>query len=159
MHEAENIIAQFGLQPLPHEGGFYRRTWTGPMVAGRTTGTAIYFLITRDSFSALHRLASDEIWHFYLGDPVRLVQLIPAGGPPKLVTLGSDLGAGQIPQQVVPGGTWQGAQLVEASPRGWSLLGCTMTPGWDDRDFTMGERASLLADFPAAAEWITRLTR
>ena len=129
------------------------------MVAGRTTGTAIYFLITRDSFSALHRLASDEIWHFYLGDPVRLVQLIPAGGPPKLVTLGSDLGAGQIPQQVVPGGTWQGAQLVEASPRGWSLLGCTMTLGWDDRDFTLGERASLLADFPAAAEWITRLTR
>jgi uncharacterized protein len=159
MHEAENIIAQLGLQPLPGEGGYYRRTWTGPLQEGRPAGTAIYFLITRKAFSALHRLTADEIWHFYAGDPVELVRLDPAGFQPAISTLGPEFSAGQVPQQVVPGGTWQGARLVEDGTQGWALLGCTMTPGWDDRDFTLGERARLLTDFPAAAEWIDRLTR
>jgi uncharacterized protein len=159
MHEAENIIAQLGLQPLPGEGGFYQRTWTGSIQDGRPSGTAIYFLITREAFSALHRLAHDEIWHFYAGDPVQLVVLAATDSSPEVVTLGADILAGQTPQRVVSAGIWQGARLADGGSRGWALLGCTMTPGWDDRDWELGVRSDLRREFPAAADWIDRLTR
>lgn len=159
MHEAENIIAQLGLQPLPGEGGFYRRTWTGPETAGRAAGTAIYFLITPEGFSALHRLATDEVWHFYAGDPVQLVLLDPATSRMRIVPLGADVLAGQIPQQAVPAGVWQGARLADGAGRGWALLGCTMAPGWVEREFILGVAAELTAAFPAVAGEIARLTR
>lgn len=160
MDEAEKIIAQLGLQPLPHEGGFFRQTWIAPIQAGKTraAASAIYYLITRDSFSALHRLEMHETWHFHGGDPVRLV-LLHQTGAMEQVTLGMDIHAEEQPQYTVASGTWQGARLVDGAKRGWALLGCTVTPAWDERDFVLGERAALLREFPNAAQEIARLTR
>lgn len=160
MHEAEKIIAQLSLQPLPHEGGFFRQTWIAPLQPGETraAASAIYYLITRDSFSALHRLKMHETWHFYGGDPVRLVLLQPTGAFEQ-VPLGGNVLAGEQPQYTVASGTWQGARLADGSKHGWALLGCTVTPAWDERDFTLGERGALLREFPGAAEEIARLTR
>lgn len=160
MDEAENIIARLGLQPLPGEGGYYRQTWCAPCESGqaRAAASAIYYLITRASFSALHRLAMHETWHFYAGDPARLMLLHAAGGV-ETVTLGADIPAGEQPQVVVPAGTWQGARLVDDAKHGWALLGCTVTPAWDERDFELGERAILSRQFPSAAAEIARLTR
>jgi predicted cupin superfamily sugar epimerase len=128
-------------------------------VAGRSTGTAIYFLITANDFSALRRLEVDETWHFYAGDPVRLVQLSPEHPDGRVVTLGPDVLAGQTPQQGVSAGTWQGARLEDGGTRGWALLGCTMVPGWVEQEFTLGARTGLIAEFPGAAAEIARLTR
>ena len=158
---AQEIIDRLGLVPLPLEGGFFRRTWTGPArgAGGRTAGTAIYFLITETGFSALHRLGMDEVWGFHSGDPVEHVQLAPGDAAPRATILGADLTAGQVPQLVVPGGVWQGARLAPAAASGWALLTCFMAPGWDEREFTLGERAELRREFPAAAQWIEGLTR
>lgn len=161
MCEVEQLINRFGLQPLPDEGGWFRQTWRAPAGGpdGRPGGTAILYLITRDGFSALHRLRMDEVWHFYAGDPVRLVELDPATGQAATVRLGADLLAGQHPQHVVRGGIWQGARLAGHNGRGWALLGCTLVPGWDQRDFEMGHRQQLLAQFPQAEADIVALTR
>lgn len=161
MHEVEQLIARFGLQPLPDEGGWYRQTWRAPAGGpdGRPGGTAILYLITRSGFSALHRLRMDEVWHFYAGDPVRLVELDPVARQAKSVQLGANFAADQQPQHVVRGGIWQGARLARADGCGWALLGCTLVPGWDERDFEMGDRGELLARFPAARADIVALTR
>ncbi len=160
-NEAQQIITTLGLEPLPNEGGFYRRTWTGPATSKddpRAIGTAITFLITPGEFSALHRLETDEVWHFYAGDSVELVQLDASDQTVRKDVLGSGLTAGQIPQIVVPAGIWQGARLA-ADHKGWALLGCTMAPGWNEREFTLGNRESLLERFPQAAPEIHGLTR
>jgi predicted cupin superfamily sugar epimerase len=120
----ELLIERLGLTPLPVEGGHFRQTWLSsdalradglPERYGRAkpAGTAIYYLLTsdRDSFSALHRLPTDEVYHFYLGDPVEMLLLHP-GGASDVVTLGSDVLAGQRVQFVVPRGAWQGSRLV-----------------------------------------------
>lgn len=160
MDEAEKIIARLGLAPLPGEGGWFRRTWTGaPESGGRPAGTAIYFLITPTAFSALHRLATDEVWHHYAGDPVELVRLHPGAAAAEIIVLGPDVLAAQQPQAVVPAGVSQGACLAPGAVRGWALLGCTLAPGWDERVMQLDERATLLAAFPGAAEIIVRLTR
>lgn len=159
--EAQQIITKLGLDPLPNEGGYFRRTWTGPAVFKdncRPIGTAIIFLITPEEFSALHRLATNEVWHFCAGDPVELVQLDASSQAVRRDVLGSDILAGQIPQIVVPAGIWQGARLV-TKDQGWALLGCTMAPGWDDREFRLGNRESLLETFPNASPEIHGLTR
>src|SRR5918911_796814 len=107
MPTAEQLIAALGLRPLPREGGYYRETYrsadTLPAAAlpprygrGKAAGTAIYYLLTPDTCSALHRLPTDEVFHFYLGDPVALL-LLPPGGPGRLLTLGTDLLSGQRP--------------------------------------------------------------
>ncbi len=170
---ASEIIASLHLEPLPHEGGFYRRTYTSAagFTDGRPVGTAIYFLITPDGFSALHSLLTDELWHFYAGDPVEHVMLDPTVPPDALhagtrTVLGVEFATGQKPQLTVSGGVWQGARLAP-HPRdsdaqhahGWALLGCTMSPGWEQKEFTLGERDVLLARFPAWAADIHALTR
>lgn len=161
MDEAENIIAHLGLEPLPVEGGHFRQTWAGPPLPGtdRPAGTATYYLITTDGFSALHRLETAEIWHFYAGDPVRLVELDPATGGSRAVRLGPHVTGGEVPQHAVPAGVWQGARLAGTGGRGWALLGCTLAPGWHDREFTLGRRDDLLRQFPAAHADIMALTR
>ena len=156
--EAARIVAQLGLAPLPHEGGYFRRTWTGPG-AGRASGTSIYFLATGADFSALHRLKTDEIWHFHAGDPMEHVSLDPATGGARVVRIGGDIAGGEVPQLIVPGGDWQGGRAVPGGRHGWSLVGCTMAPGWEDAEFELGERAALRREFPGAAEWIDALTR
>jgi hypothetical protein len=151
---ARQLIATLQLEPLAGEGGFFRRTWRN------ATASAIYFLITPDDFSALHRLAQDELWHFYGGDRVEHVQLDPRTGTLRVVRMGIDILAGDEPQVVVPAGNWQGARLAtSAAGHGWSLLGCTVSPPWDERGFELGVRDDLLAQFPRNATWIRALTR
>src|SRR5437763_822256 len=115
MLSARQLIAALQLQPLPVEGGYYRETyrssrewqpsWLGPPFASpRPAGTAIYYLLTPDTFSALHRLRSDELFHFYLGDPVDVLLLDDSGG--HIVTLGPDVLGGQQVQALVPAGVW-----------------------------------------------------
>lgn len=159
---AEKIIAQLGLAPLPREGGFFRRSWTSEarLANGRAAGSAIWFLLTPESFSALHRLQAEELWHFYAGDPVEHVQLDPAGGAARVTVLGPGVGADQRPQLVVPGGVWQGARLrAGARLHGWALLGCTLTPAWDEREFELGQRKILRGEFPGETGRIEALTR
>jgi len=148
------LIHRLGLQPLPVEGGLYRQTWRGP----ENVGTCIYMLLTDepDSFSALHRLPTDEIWHFYLGDPLELL-LLHADGRSEQVVLGRDLFDGQHCQFVVPAGAWMGARVRRGGR--FSLFGCTMAPGFDPRTFEAGDRHALLATYPACAEDILALTR
>jgi predicted cupin superfamily sugar epimerase len=153
---AAEIIARLGLKPLPVEGGYFAETYRSARTFdGRSGGTAIYYLLTPDTFSALHRLRSDEVFHFYLGDPVRQLQLRPDGTGREFV-LGGDLSAGQVPQLVVPAGVWQGS-VLEPGGR-FALMGTTMAPGFDFADFQAGDRAELTAAYPAFAEMIGRLT-
>ena len=163
------MIELLGLRPLPVEGGHFLQTWCAdetiasaalPARYGRAKplGTAIYYLLTDDpgSFSALHRLPTEEVYHFYLGDPVELLMLHPDGrGEP--VVLGHELLNGQRVQHVVPRGVWQGSRLVEGGR--FALMGTTMAPGYDDQDYTGGVRDELAARYPAQADRIRRLTR
>lgn len=158
--EAAAVIARLGLEPLPTEGGFFRRTWTGPSTGagGRPTGTVIYFLLTPDAdgFSALHRLKTDEVWFWHAGDAADHVQL---GSAARITRLGGDLIAGEVPQLVVPAGAWQGARLAPGGARGWALFSCAMAPGWADGEAEFGARGALHREFPDAATWIEALTR
>jgi predicted cupin superfamily sugar epimerase len=155
----EDVIAALGLEPHPLEGGFFRETYrTRQKVPGqeRPLATAIYYLLTPNSCSALHRLPGDELFHFYLGDPVRQLHLRPDGSS-EVVTLGTDVAAGQRPQVLVPGGVWQGACLADGGRL--ALLGTTMSPGFAYPDYETGDRAELTRQYPAFAEMIERLTR
>jgi predicted cupin superfamily sugar epimerase len=150
--------------PLPGEGGFFVSTWTSPEVRtdGRPLGSAILFLITETDFSALHRLRSDEIWHFNSGDPMELARLDPVSASVSLITLGPDVAGGELPQAIVPAGHWQGARICPnagGDAKGWTLLGCTVTPAWDEGEFELGQRDALLAEFPAHGDLIRSLTR
>ncbi len=160
----EEIIEILGLKPLHPEGGYYRESYRSPScipardgesAPQRSLATAIYYLLTPHYFSALHRLASDETYHFYLGDPVQMLLLHPDGSGREAI-LGHDLQNGQMVQLTIPAGAWQGAAL---RPGGrYALLGTTVSPGFDARDFCLADRA--LADkFPGFAEQIHRLTR
>lgn len=159
MPTAAEIIARLKLEPLPHEGGFFRRTYTSAatLPGGRPLGTGIYFLLTPDGFSALHVLLTDELWHFHAGDPVEHLMLDPANGRGTRTIIGPPFADGQQPQLTVPGGVWQGARLVAGGA--WALVGCTMSPGWDEREFSLGARATLSARFPDWAGDIRALTR
>jgi predicted cupin superfamily sugar epimerase len=163
MHpDAAMLVKRLGLAPHP-EGGFFRETWRSPLVLSdlppdrraRAASTAIYFLLPAGTFSAFHRVASDEGWHHYDGDPLDL-HLIDARGEHEVIPLGRDFSRGERPQYVVPAGTWQAAV-----PRGdrYALAGCTVAPGFDFADFEMPTRAELVARFPAHAEIVARLTR
>lgn len=166
MLTAQQVIDR--LQLLPHpEGGYFRETYRAslrhmehalPSEYGgeRSAATAIYYLLTPDTFSALHRVKSDELFHFYAGDPVEMLQLSPDGNA-KTLLIGSDLAHDLSPQVVVPGGVWQGCRLVAGGR--WALLGCTVSPGFDFADFEIALRSALLAEWPDQAEIITALTR
>jgi predicted cupin superfamily sugar epimerase len=163
---AGEIISMLRLEAHP-EGGYFTETYrSGESVArahlpsryggNRPFGTAIYYLLTPDSFSSMHRLSSDEIFHFYLGDPVELLELHPDGRG-EIILLGSGLAKGMAPQAVVPAGVWQGARLVPGGT--YALLGTTVAPGFDFGDFEIGVRAALIERHSSSAELITALTR
>ncbi|MGD0830475.1 MAG: cupin domain-containing protein [Terracidiphilus sp.] len=158
---ADEIKTLLKLEPHPVEGGFFRRTHTCGESLELTRGvrpasTAIYYLLEQGSFSEMHVLESDEIFHFYLGDPVEMLQLYPEGRS-AVFTLGPDLVAGQQVQIVVPAGVWQGTRLVGDGKV--ALLGCTVTPGFDYADYRGGSYAELAANWSAEAERIRALTR
>jgi predicted cupin superfamily sugar epimerase len=157
---ADEVIEHLRLQPHPVEGGFFRETYrrAGSLARGgdrRSISTAIYYLLTPKTVSALHKLPGDEVFHFYAGDPVRMLQLWPDGSTQTHV-LGTDLKASQVPQLVVPGGVWQGSVLIDGGT--WALLGATMAPGFDYADYLSGNRAELTARYPGEAKMIERLT-
>ena len=172
---AADVIAAFDLEPLPVEGGLYRRWYCASdvlradairtddmraddMRADKPAGTAIVAMITDkpESFSALHRLKTDELWHFYLGDPLVLVLLEP-GGTSGRVVLGHDIEAGQMPFAVAPRGCWFGADLAPGGS--FAVFGCTMAPGFTPDDFHGGVLDELLAGWPHEADAIRRLHR
>ncbi|MFO0810913.1 MAG: cupin domain-containing protein [Gemmataceae bacterium] len=155
---AEEVIAALHLEPHPLEGGFFRETYRTPQKLpgqDRSLSTAIYYLLTPHTCSRMHRLPTDELFHFYLGDPVRMLHLLPDGSGHEVV-LGTDLLAGERPQVLVSGGVWQGAALVEGGRL--ALLGTTMAPGFAYPDYAVGDRAALSGQYPAFADAIRRLT-
>jgi len=157
----KKIFRLLKLKPLPQEGGLYRETYRSAVQVGlkagkkRSLGTSIYYLITPEKFSALHCVFSDEIFHFYLGDPVEMLLLYP-GGRSKKVILGPDIEKGQHPQFLVPKNVWQGSRLLKSGR--FALLGTTVFPGFDFADYRQGCRKELLKRYPKYKQAITALT-
>jgi len=149
-----DIAARYGLEPLPVEGGLFRRTWAGPEdETGRPAGSAIIILFSAADglFSAMHRLPIDEVWHFYRGDPVELLLLAPSGEA-RVELLGRDR-----VQLVVPAGTWMGGRVAPGGR--WALCGTTMAPGFVPSDYEGGDADELCARYPSYAEHIRALCR
>lgn len=164
MPDAKEIIQLLNLQKHPAEGGYFRETYrskdtiTNKRWGKRSFSTAIYYLLTdeADSFSEMHRLDIDEIFHFYLGDPVEMVHLYP-DGTGKWVLFGNILNGGLLPQVVVPAGVWQGARLLPGGK--CALMGTTVAPGFEYTDYQSGDRKELTALYPQFKELIAALTR
>ncbi len=129
---ADDLIETLGLAPHP-EGGHYRETWRAATVAGRSGGTAIYFLLRAGEVSHWHRVDAVEVWHHYAGDPLEL-GIAPTGDEPAVwQVLGPDIAAGARPQLVVPAHAWQAARPLGE----WTLVGCTVVPGFDFAGFEL----------------------
>jgi len=152
----DEIIKHLGMIPLEEEGGYYSETYrsdknnkkalyNGGIRTTRSIQSCIYYLMTEDSFSALHRLPSDEIWHFYLGDPIEQLQLLP-DGTGKIIEIGNNLPAGQQPQVIVPQNVWQGSKLKAGGK--FALVGTTMAPGFEFEDYEAGNRDELILQYP-----------
>jgi uncharacterized protein len=165
--DIEKLKQILDLKPLPGEGGFYAESYRseetlaagclpGRYAADRCFGTSIYFLLTAETFSALHRLASDEVYHFYLGDPVELLCLREDGSG-EIFAIGTDLDAGMRPQIAVPRGVWQGSRLRPGGK--FALLGTTVAPGFEFADCELANRAALSQHYPNFAGMIEKLTR
>jgi len=164
---AQELKTLLHLEPHPREGGWFRQTWKADhdalpqsalpaRYAGpRAAGTAIYYLLEPNSFSEMHRLQSDEVFHFYLGDPVEMLQLYPDGGGRQIV-LGTDIAGGEWPQVVVPKSVWQGSRLIPGGKL--ALLGCTVSPGFEYEDYESGRRDDLVRAWPDWRDLIHALT-
>ena len=153
------------LQPHPKEDGYFiesyrsleRFSWESLPAryhGARSHATAIYFLLKKGGFSELHRLRSDEIFHFYFGAPVELL-LLSAEGKGELLKLGNQLENGERPQLVIPRGCWQGLRATGE----YSLLGTTVAPGFEYSDYESGDREELIRQYPAYADLIRQLSR
>ncbi len=164
---AEEVIRLLQLAPLKMEGGFFRETYRSRWCLSgeylphsyrgtRSIGTAIYYMVTPETFSVLHRVPGTEVFHFYLGDPAIMLQLLPDGSS-QTVTLGTDIANGHQPQVVVRGGVWQGLKLAPGGR--FALLGTTMCPGFDYADYEHGDPEQLRAQYPQVAERITEYTK
>ncbi len=165
---ADDVKKLLGLQPHPREGGWYVRTYEAVETVGaeafadgrygspRRTGTAIYYLLEPGTFSEMHRLKSDEVFHFYAGDAVEMLQLREAGSG-RRVLLGNDLEGAARPQVVVDRGVWQGSRLVAGGS--WALMGCSVSPGFEFEDYEEGRRTALSVQWPEWEEMIEGLTR
>lgn len=166
---AEQLIRFYGMEPLPIEGGFYTQTYRSSETIGegylperypedRPYGTAILYLYNTDAdcFSALHRLPTDEVYHFYLGDPIEMLLLNPNGESERVI-LGQDIFNQQKLQFVVPRGVWQGSHLLNGGQ--FALMGTTMAPGYVDSDYEGGEREELIRQYPHETDLIYLLTR
>jgi predicted cupin superfamily sugar epimerase len=166
MMTAERIIEFFGMRPLPQEGSFYVETYRcrekieqvklpARYTGNRNFSTAILYLLTPDTLSALHRVKSDEIFHFYLGDPATMLQLHPDGAS-EVITLGQDILSGQRVQVTVPRDSWQGCFLNKGGK--FALMGTTVAPGFETADFEPAQRQDLLERYPSQQNLIIKLT-
>ena len=167
MLTAKQVQEFLKLQPLPVEGGYFVESYKSKFTLAQTSlpegypaerllSTAIYYMLMPDTFSAMHRLKSDEVYHFYLGDPVEMLMLKPNGAA-EAVLLGQNILAGMRVQHAVCAGTWQGSRLAPGGK--FALLGTTMAPGFDIHDFELGKREDLSAQYPNYAPLIAFLTR
>ena len=158
----QELVTRLGLKPHP-EGGFFveifrsKQTLTLPEGRVRAASTAIYFLLPAGSFSAFHKVSSDEAWHFYAGDSLELTTITPEGVLESVI-LGRDFVEGERPQFVVPAGVWQAAVPLDGES-GYTLVGCTVSPGFDFADFEMPSRSELERLFPDHLSTIRRMTR
>jgi len=169
---ADEVKKLLGMAPHPREGGWYVRTYEANeripaetfasrepderYPSPRLTATAIYYLLEPDTFSEMHRLKSDEVFHFYAGDAVEMLQLSNSGAG-EVIVIGNDLAAGHRPQVLAPRGVWQGSRLLQGGA--WALLGCTVSPGFEFEDYEQGGREELCAGWPKFTETIRGLTR
>lgn len=165
---AADVIRILDLAPLPVEGGFYRETYTGELqlpanvlppeiVSHRSISSAIYYFLTADSKSRLHRLVTDEIWHFYQGDPVDLF-VFQSDYDYAKVELGPHILQGQVVQAVVPAKSWFGASLQAGGE--WALMACSLAPAYSKEDFSLPDAAefdALMARFPSQQEILLNL--
>lgn len=154
---ADEIIRKLDLKPHP-EGGFYRETYrSSRKIPGtsRVCSTGIYYLLVTGAVSKLHRLAADEMFHYYLGDPVTWV-LLGQDGKVRKTVLGNRLESGENLQLSIPADTWFGGYLNEGGA--YALMGTTVAPGFEFEDFVLGQRDQLLNRFPTAEAEIRRLT-
>jgi len=162
----EQIIAHYGMTPLVGEGGvryesyFSNETLPAHVIPGRggdrPIGSAIVYLLTKGTFSRMHRLKSDEIYHFYFGAALEMLQLFPDGAG-KIVRMGHDILRGEEPQVMVPRGVWQGSRLIGRGD--YALLGNTMAPSFDPADYENGEYEPLAAAYPQYRELLSILCR
>jgi predicted cupin superfamily sugar epimerase/mannose-6-phosphate isomerase-like protein (cupin superfamily) len=166
---ATALIEHFNMQRIPQEGPWFTLTYSSsdtlPRAAlperydgSRAAGSAIIALITKPEFSAMHRLKTDEVWHYYGGEPLQLLVLNPNGSG-EVVVLGSDVLRGQKLQYVVPRGSWQGSIPLGKGHDSYSMIGNTLAPSFDYSDFEMGYRTELQQTYPRYAELIAQLTR
>ena len=166
MTRIKQLINKLNLQQHP-EGGFYKETYrsegvipqsalTKEFSGDRNYSTGIYFLLTSDNFSAFHRIKQDEMWHYYEGSPL-VVHMIDQKGNYSFKKIGLDLEDGQVPQFVVPKGVWFASEVSE--PNSYSLVGCTVSPGFDFADFELADKNSLSDEFPDHSKIIQRLSR
>ncbi|OIQ30696.1 MAG: hypothetical protein BM564_00320 [Bacteroidetes bacterium MedPE-SWsnd-G2] len=162
MKHIEQIISTLELQPHP-EGGFYKETYRHSQITTssetkneRNLGTAIYFLLTSENFSAFHRIKQDEIWHFYSGSTLHL-HILNKNGNYNLVKIGNDLQNGEVPQYCVNSGDWFAAEIP--SNDSYALVGCTVIPGFDFRDFELASFNQLTKLYPKNSALIKKLTR
>ncbi|MFN4146238.1 MAG: cupin domain-containing protein [Runella sp.] len=165
MQPASYWIEKYQMQPHP-EGGFFAETYRSSemipkealpsrFVGNRSFCTGIYFLLESHHFSAFHRIQSDEMWHFYSGQPLE-VFMIHHNGQLEVIRLGNNPEAGEVFQAVVPAGVWFGSRPAAQSQ--YSLVGCTVAPGFDFADFEMASRQQLLGDYPQHHQIIMQLT-
>jgi len=165
MDTIKKIIETLGLQPHP-EGGFFKETYRSEGVikkeclpshydGSRNFSTCIYFLLSSESFSAFHRIKQDEIWHFYDGSPI-VLHMISKNGDYSKVIIGKEINKGQVPQFVVPGSYWFAAKVLRENS--YTLVGCTVSPGFDFADFELPARQELCNLFPEHERIITELT-
>lgn len=163
---ADEVKRALNLRAHPAEGGFFAETYRSAVqlpveladaagLAPRPLATAIYYLLTPETFSEMHRLRFDEIFHFYLGDAVEMLQLFPDGAGTK-VRIGANIEAGERPQVLVPAGVWQGTRLAAGGRL--ALLGTTMSPGFDYADYSAGQRDELVRAYPQFREAIVART-
>jgi len=162
----KDLISRLNLEPHP-EGGYFRETYRSsgqiPLEnladsysGNRNYATSIYFLLTSDDFSAFHRINQDEIWHFYDGSPIKL-HIISNDGAYSSQLIGIDVRNGQRPQFVVKGGSWFAAEVENENS--YTLIGCTVSPGFSFDDFELASRNKLIKMFPEHKKVICSLTR
>lgn len=163
---AKYIINKLGLKPLHAEGGFYYETYRaadvikkeclpGRYSSDKSISTAIYYLLEGNGYSHMHKLPTDEVYHFYYGCNLEMLLLYPDGSGEKLI-LGCDFENNAFPQIVVPANAWHGSRLVDKSS--FCLLGTTMSPGFDFLDYIHGDRVSLTKQYPQFENEICELT-